>query len=63
MADPEMHLTLGAKAALSGKMSAKAIVIVNVTRRYIWLMKMRTIWAVIRAKRPANPDESQNAQP
>lgn len=41
--------TMGMKAA--HKVTVKGTLVVNIklTRRYIWLMKLKYIWAVIRA--------------
>ena len=48
MANPEFEL--GIDAALAGRISAKIEATVKLTRRYIWVMKLRYIWAIIRAK-------------
>lgn len=44
-------LTLGAKAAMKAAQPSMTFTVeVKLTRRYIWLLKLRYIWAVITAK-------------
>lgn len=46
----KLTMTLGAKAAMHKSVDIKATVDVEVkvTRAYFWIIKLRTIWAVIR---------------
>ncbi len=48
----KLTMTLGAKAARDKKFNVTATVEVDLrmTRRFIWMMKLRHIWAIIRAK-------------
>lgn len=50
MPEPKIDLTLGAKAARAGTITGVVTVNVRLSRGYIWMMKLRYIWAVIRAK-------------
>lgn len=51
MTDTHIDMKLGAKAAMKSPMAtAELTVNVTMTRRYIWIMKLRYIWAIIRAK-------------
>ena len=51
MADTKLDATLGAKAALKNEIGTVTLeVTVHLTKPYIWIMKCRYIWAVIRAK-------------
>ena len=45
-----MNAKLGVKAAMHGQPHATVVLTVEMTRRYIWLMKLRYIWAIVRAK-------------
>ncbi len=47
-----VKMTLGAKAAMSKNIDIKGTVHIEatMTRRFIWLMKLRYVWAVIRAR-------------
>ena len=45
----DINMTLGAKAARRGEVSVTLTAVLKVTRGYIWLMKLRYIWAIIRA--------------
>lgn len=42
--------TVGAKEARTGEVHAVMHLEVGISRRYIWVMKLRYIWAIIRAK-------------
>jgi hypothetical protein len=51
MADPNIHMTVGLKAAMkSPQPTASFTIHAKITKPYIWLMKCRYIWAVIRSK-------------
>ena len=51
MADTQLDATLGAKAAMKTEVGTVTLeVTVRLTKPYIWIMKCRYIWAVIRAK-------------
>jgi len=50
MANSNYQMTLGAKAATHGEFTATLTVEVKVTRRAIWVYKLRAIWAIIRAE-------------
>lgn len=50
MADGKVTATLGVSAAKSATVHATINVDVKVTRRYIWMFKLKYIWAIIRAK-------------
>ncbi len=41
---------MGAKDAMIGDLKGTVHLEVKLTRRFIWMMKLRYIWAVIRAK-------------
>lgn len=49
MADNEVTMTFGAGAAKNFNVSASLVTEIKLTRRFIWLMKLKYIWAVIRA--------------
>ena len=49
MADKPVF-TLGAKHALDKQITATITLTAKMTRRYIWMLKLKYIWAVIRAK-------------
>lgn len=46
----DVKFTLGTKAAMHGNINATVHIETTMTRRYIWMMKLRYIWAVIRAR-------------
>lgn len=50
MADVDTHFTMTGKHAFQSEIKGTIRVNVKMTKRYIWIMKMRYIWAVIRAK-------------
>ena len=52
MADTTIKTELGAKAAMGQDIDIKGTVWIeaHMTRRFIWMMKLRYIWAVIRAR-------------
>lgn len=51
MVDTNLNMTLGAKAALKSPMANATITVTaKLSKPYIWVMKLRYIWAVIRAK-------------
>lgn len=50
MADNKTSFVLNGKHALNHKVQGVLYVDLKVTKRYIWIMKIRYIWAVIRAK-------------
>lgn len=61
MASTEFDMTLGAKAAMRGPaVTAQVTVNVIVTRRYIWIMKLRYIWAIVRMK-VGEPEQNAKA--
>lgn len=41
---------MGIKEARKPNITATVVLEVKIARRFIWMMKLRTIWAVIRAK-------------
>ena len=49
MASKTLTMTLGVKAAMKNEVSATITLTINITRRFIWLMKLRYIWAIVRA--------------
>lgn len=55
--DVNMRMNLGAKQARSGTLTATIRVDVKVSRRFIWMMKLRYIWAIIRATKPQRGKE------
>lgn len=50
MADKDQRFTLQGKHAFNEKVDGVVYVDLKVTKPYIWIMKLRYIWAVIRAK-------------
>lgn len=49
MADNKIEMDMGIQAARYGKLTAQVTVYAKITRRYIWMMKLRWIWSIIRA--------------
>lgn len=50
-----LKAVMGIKEARKPNVTATVVLEVKVTRRFIWMMKIRAIWAVIRAK-PLEPE-------
>lgn len=50
MADSKQSVTMTGKHALDGEIKGVFHLEVKLSKRYIWIMKLRYIWAVIRAK-------------
>lgn len=50
-----LKAVMGIKEAREPNVAATVVLEVKATRRFIWMMKIRAIWAVIRAK-PLEPE-------